>query len=108
MRVELLVENEDLSLPAGLTGTAQFSLPPMAGTFLVPTNALTLKEGKNMVATVSEGKVHFLEVLPGRNFGRNVEVVSSKISADTTVILNPNAMLREGDAVSAAPLTAAK
>jgi membrane fusion protein, multidrug efflux system len=108
MRVELLVENEDLSLPAGLTGTAQFSLPPMAGTFLVPTNALTLKEGKNMVATVNDGKVHFLEVLPGRNFGRNVEVVSSKISADTAVILNPNAMLREGDAVSAAPLTAAK
>lgn len=108
MRVELLIQNENLTLPAGLTGTAFLNLPPMEGTFLVPTNALMLKQGKNMIATVADGKVHFLEVLPGRNFGRDVEVVSSKISADTSVILNPNAMLREGDAVSAAPLTASK
>jgi membrane fusion protein, multidrug efflux system len=52
--------------------------------------------------------VRFMELQPGRNFGRDVEVTSSQLSDSTSVILNPNAMLREGDAVTAAPLTAAK
>lgn len=108
MRVELLLENKDLVLPAGLTGSATFDVKPAANTYLVPTNALLTREGKNFVAAADDNKVRFLEVLPGRNFGRDVEVVSSRLSAATPVILNPNAMLREGDPVSAAPLTAAK
>ena len=65
-------------------------------------------EGKTMVATVEDGKVRLIEVLPRRNFGRDVEAISSEISSTTVVILNPNAMLREDDAVASAPLTAAK
>jgi membrane fusion protein, multidrug efflux system len=61
-----------------------------------------------MVATVENNKVSFLELRQGRNFGRDVEVISSRLSDTTLVILNPNAMLREGDSVAAAPLTAGK
>lgn len=108
MRVELLLENKDLALPAGLTGTAAFDVKPAANTYVIPTNALITREGKSLVAAAGDGKVHFLEVLPGRNFGRDTEVISSKLSATTPVILNPNAMLREGDPIEAASLTAAK
>lgn len=101
MRVELLLDNKDLALPAGLTGSARFTLRPMANTYLVPANALVLKEGKTLVATAPEGKIHFLDVRPGRNFGRQVEVTSDRLQPDTGVILNPNALLREGDAVKA-------
>ena len=108
MRMELLLENKDLAIPAGLTGSATFTLSPAEGTYLVPTNALIVREGKTMVATVEDGKVRLIEVLPRRNFGQDVEAISSEISSTTVVILNPNAMLREGDAVASAPLTAAK
>ena len=108
MRMELLLENKDLAIPAGLTGSATFTLSPAEGTYLVPTNALIVREGKTMVATVEDGKVRLIEVLPRRNFGRDVEAISSEISSTTVVILNPNAMLREGDAVASAPLTAAR
>lgn len=108
MRVEVLLENKDLALPAGLTGSATFDVKPSANTFVVPTNALISREGKSLVAVDDGGKVKFLEVLPGRNFGRDVEVVSGRLSTATPVILNPNAMLRDGDAIAAAPLTAAK
>jgi len=108
MRMELLLENKDLAIPAGLTGSATFTLSPAEGTYLVPTNALIVREGRTMVATVEDGKVRFMEVLPGRNFGRDVEAISSEISDTTVVILNPNALLREDDAVASAPLTAAK
>jgi RND family efflux transporter MFP subunit len=108
MRVELLLENKDLKLPAGLTGSAAFLVPPAANTYVIPANTLLVREGRTLVAAAEDGKVRFLEVEPGRNFGRDVEVASSKINDGTLVILNPNAMLKEGDAVTIAPLTAAK
>lgn len=103
MRVELLVENAQGELPAGLTGTATFKLPPRKETYLIPTNALLIREGKPQVAIVEEGKVAFLEVLPGRNLGARVEVSSPRLGTESHVIINPNAMLRAGDAVTTAP-----
>jgi RND family efflux transporter MFP subunit len=108
MRMELLLENKKLTLPAGLTGSAAFNLGPAEETFLVPANALITRQGGTMLATVENGKVSFLDLRQGRNFGRDVEVISNRLSDATLVILNPNAMLREGDSVTAAPLTAGK
>lgn len=102
MRLELLLPNPDLALPAGLTGTATFRLPPAAGSWLVPSNTLLLRAGQSQLATVKDDKVAYLEVLPGRNLGPNVEVTSAALSSDTRVITNPNAMLRPGDAVTIA------
>lgn len=104
MRVEFLISNPDLSLPAGLTGTATFLLPPAEGTYTLPNNTLVLRQGKPLVATVSAGKVAFVEVLPGRNLGTSIEVTSSKLGTETPVIVNPNAMLREGESVTAKPV----
>ncbi|HEY5892936.1 MAG TPA: efflux RND transporter periplasmic adaptor subunit [Chthoniobacterales bacterium] len=108
MRVELMIENKDLILPAGLTGTAAFDLAPAPGTFLVPTNTLVIRAGKATVAAVDNGKVAFLDVLPGRNLGPNVEVTSGSLTANTQVIINPNALLRAGDPVEIAPTQTAK
>ena len=108
MRLELLLENPGLTLPAGLTGTATFNLAPTAGTFLVPTNTLITRAGQNLLATVQAGKVAFVEVQAGRNFGANVEVTSAALSSTSAVIINPNALLRPGDAVSVTPPSAPK
>ncbi|MCX6954270.1 MAG: efflux RND transporter periplasmic adaptor subunit, partial [Verrucomicrobia bacterium] len=102
MRVELLLGNKDLALPAGLTGTATFDLTPMAGTYLVPTNTLITRAGQSSLAVVQTGKVAFVDVLPGRNFGATVEVTSAALSPTTAVIINPNALLRAGDTVTVA------
>lgn len=104
MRVEFLISNPDQSLPAGLTGTATFQLPPAPGTYTLPNNTLVLRQGKPLVATVSSGKVAFVDVLPGRNLGTSIEMTSSRLTPETPVIVNPNAMLREGDAVLAKPV----
>jgi RND family efflux transporter MFP subunit len=104
MRVELLLENPDFALPAGLTGRATFVLPPPPGTWLLPNNALVLRDGKALVATVADGAFKFVDILPGRNLGPVMEVTSAALAADTQVIVSPNAMLRPGDAVKAQPL----
>lgn len=102
MRVELLIENKDLTLPVGLTGNATFDLAPAASTFLVPTNTLVMRAGQASVATVRDNKVAFVDVLTGRNLGATMEVTSAALSPTTAVIINPNAMLRAGDAVTVA------
>lgn len=108
MRIELTLDNKDLTLPAGLTGRVSFSLPPTPGTFLVPTNTLIVRNGQSSLATVRDGKIAFVDVMPGRNLGMNVEVTSAALAADTQIVINPNAMLRPGDVVEVAPRTAAK
>jgi len=99
MRAEFLITNDDLLLPAGLTGLAVFSLPPAPGTFIVPANTLILRQGNALVAVVRDGKVNFLEVLPGKNSGVTIEVTSAALTPEARVIVNPNALLREGDPV---------
>ena len=99
MRAEFLIANEDLLLPAGLTGLAVFSLPPAPGTFIVPANTLILRQGNALVAVVRDGRVSFLEVLPGKNSGVTIEITSAALTPEAPVIVNPNALLREGDPV---------
>ncbi len=99
MRVELLMDNADRAIPAGLTGTATFTLPPTAGRFLVPTNTLIVTRGQNRLATVADGKAKLINVGVGRTLGANVEARSGDLAATSQIIVNPNAMLRDGDAV---------
>jgi RND family efflux transporter MFP subunit len=106
MRVECLIENPDLRLPAGLTGTAAFELPPAPGTFTLPNNCLVLRQGKPLIATVRDGTVRFTSVQPGRNLGQRIEITSAALSPQSEVIVNPNAMLREGDPVKSVPAPA--
>ncbi|MFT3991639.1 MAG: efflux RND transporter periplasmic adaptor subunit [Luteolibacter sp.] len=101
MRLELLMDNKDLTLPVGLTGTASFPLKVAQETYLVPTNTLTIREGKPVLLTVNGGTVELQEVIPGRNFGPSVEVTSSALNPNTAIIINPNALIRPGDAVTA-------
>jgi RND family efflux transporter MFP subunit len=100
MRLEFTLENPELKVPAGLTGTATLTLAPSDGSYLVPTNALVVRVGKSTLMTVAEGKVKVLDVLPGRNLGPNVEVTSAALTPETQIIVNPNAMLKPGDAVT--------
>lgn len=102
MRVELTLPNADLAVPAGLTGNATFQLPAAPDAWLVPTNTLQLRAGKSTLALVRDGKVALVEVLPGRNLGASLEVSSAALAADAQVVINPNALLRPGDAVTVA------
>lgn len=102
MRVELRLPNVDLSLPAGLTGEAVFELPPLPGGFVVPGNALQLRAGVPTLAVVRDGRIGFLSVATGRTRGLGVEVAHTELSAESLVVVNPNALLRQGDAVKVA------
>lgn len=99
MRLELALPNPDLALPAGLTGSARFTLRTDPKTLLVPTNTVFNRDGQDFLAVVEADKVAFLPVSTGRNRGALLEVRADELSPGTAVIVNPNALLRPGDAV---------
>ncbi len=105
MRVELELDNTGSMLPAGLVGQARLSLPSPAGASLVPTNAIRLQEGRATVATLDDGDVlRFVPVTVGRNLGAQVEVLAG-LAPGTRVVLAPNALLKDGEAVRVVPPT---
>ncbi len=98
MRLELVLPNPDLALPAGLSGNARFSLPARPGTTLIPVNTLLNREGRAFVLRAVDGKVTATPIVPGRNLGPVLEVLSGLTPGDL-VITSPNSLLREGDPV---------
>lgn len=109
MSVELALPNPNNRIPAGMLG--EVTLGDAAGAqnaLLVPNGTLVVHDGKPQVVAVREGKVRFTAVHVGRNLGTKTEILAG-IDKDAVLITNPNALLREGDAVRvASPATAGK
>ncbi|WAC19701.1 efflux RND transporter periplasmic adaptor subunit [Luteolibacter sp. SL250] len=98
MRVELQVPNPDFVLPAGLSGMAGFITKSDFPILMVPSNAVLIRGGVANLAVIEAGKVRFLPVKPGRTLGAKTEILSG-LSPEKEVVLSPNALLQDGDAV---------
>lgn len=99
MRIEMIVDNTEPRLPAGMSGEISMRLPAPATATSVPTNAIVTRQGQPLVATVDPQSVlRFSQVQLGRNLGPRVEVLDGLV-AGTPVVLSPNTMLRDGDRV---------
>jgi len=96
MRIELTLRNPDLTIPAGLTGTVTIETDSESSILEIPTNAIVSRDGKTFVALLRDQRVAFVPVTLGKNLGPKIEILSG-LSPDDTVILSPNALLREGD-----------
>lgn len=96
MRVEYLLDNMDLNLPAGLSGELAIQVQEKADAVRIPVNALKTIQGRPSVMLVnSENQVEIKTVRVGRLDNSEVEILSGLIT-DDRVILNPNARLAEG------------
>lgn len=107
MQVELTLPNADFALPAGLSGIAKIKSTAATAVLMIPSNAIATREGIPNVALVENGKVKFQVIKPGRTMGPKIEILSG-LHADGEVILSPNSLLRDGDAVNATPFVAVK
>jgi RND family efflux transporter MFP subunit len=99
MRVELSLANPGERIPAGMVGTVRLKLP-RAVAVMVPVAAVArLGSGEPRVAMVDEsGIVRYQSVTLGRNHGNEIEVLSG-LTAGSTVVLTPNALLTDGTQV---------
>lgn len=99
MRAELVMDNDDLSLPAGLSGTVVLDVERAAPCVQVPGNALVVRQGEQYAAVVEpDDTIAFRKVRLGQDLGAAAEVCSG-LTLDDRVVLSPNALLKPGDKV---------
>ena len=98
----LLIE-VDVANPVGtlLTGSyaeVHLNVPTSASTYLLPVNTLLFRTEGLRVGVVRNGKVALVTVVPGHDFGDQIEIVSG-LKANDQVIVNPPDSLVAGQQV---------
>lgn len=99
VRLEYEFNNRELNLPAGLNARLKIVSNGAGQSVTVPANTIVYRDGgANVVVLGTDNKVAYRKVTLGKNFPTTVEVLQG-VSADDRVVVNPNALLKEGQAV---------
>src|ERR1700751_5678546 len=100
--VEVDVENPTGELLPGAFAEVHLAVPSGAPTFILPVSALIFRAQGLQVGVVRDGNhAQLANIILGRDFGSEVEVVSG-LQADDQVIINPPDSLISGEEVSVA------
>lgn len=104
MQVEVQLPNKEGRLLPG--AYVQVAIAGKAGaasdtatSFIVPTNTLLFRKEGPRIAIAENGRVDLRPVAIGRDYGRNVEIVSG-LKANDALILNPADSIEQGEAVT--------
>jgi RND family efflux transporter MFP subunit len=96
--VEIDVNNPTGTLLTGSYAEVHLAIPTQASTFLLPVNTLIFRSQGLRVAVVRNGKVVLVPVIPGHDFGNQIEIVSG-LKQDDQVIINPPDSIVQGQEV---------
>jgi RND family efflux transporter MFP subunit len=100
--VEVDVDNSTGELLPGAYTQVHLKLPNEISVYILPVTALIFRGQGLQIATVQNGNtVGLLSVLPGRDFGSEIEIVSG-LSGDESVITSPPDSIVSGEAVQIA------
>jgi multidrug efflux pump subunit AcrA (membrane-fusion protein) len=86
MLTELQIDNSSGKLISGMYTVVTF--PPAAGVeapLLISGDAVMVRHDRSMVATVVDGKIRFVPITIGRDFGSEIEVLTGLKAGDTIV-----------------------
>ena len=93
--VQLIVDNSKGELLPGAYAEVKFQVPPDAGiaAFKVPANVLMTNGNGLQVATVdAKGHVVMKDVLIGRDFGADIEIVNGLAASDEVILSPPDSL----------------
>ena len=104
MLVQLIADNANGELLPGSYAEVHFQLPMHADALRVPDNTLLFRGSTIQVASVdAKGLVALKPITLGRDFGKEVEVLTG-VTANDSLIINPPDSLTSGDTVTAVAL----
>ena len=96
LQVELQIDNKDGDLLPGSYAQVYFDVSGNADTLRIPVNAVIFRTDDLQVAVVdAQGKVHLKKITQGRDFGKEVEVLSG-VSMEDNLVLNPPDSIADG------------
>jgi RND family efflux transporter MFP subunit len=95
---EIDVQNPKGTLLSGSYAEVHLKIPAQTSTFLLPVSSLIFRSEKLQVGVVKNGKATVTDVIPGHDFGTDIEIVSG-LNANDQVITNPPDSLVSGQEV---------
>jgi RND family efflux transporter MFP subunit len=102
--IEIDVDNPSGTLLTGSYAEVHLAVPSQNSTFLIPVDALLFRSEGLRVGVVKDGKVVLTTVIPGHDFGNQIEIVSG-LKADDQVIVNPSDSIVQGQEVQVVQAT---
>jgi RND family efflux transporter MFP subunit len=101
LNVEVDIDNPKGELLPGAYVFVHFKVPEHAASVMIPSNTLLFRAEGLRVGVVRDGRVQLVPVTIGKDAGANVEI-SSGVTKDDEVILNPSDSLASGQEVQVA------
>ena len=101
LKVEVDVDNPAGRLLPGAYAFVDLKIPAAAAAVTIPTNTLLFRAEGLRVALVHSGEVKLAPVTIGRDYGNKVEVTSN-LSADDPVVIDPSDSITDGSRVEIA------
>ncbi|HVH82925.1 MAG TPA: efflux RND transporter periplasmic adaptor subunit [Steroidobacteraceae bacterium] len=96
LQVELQIDNRSGELLPGSYAEVQFDLSGGSSTLRIPVNAVLFRAQGLLVATVdSSNRAHLHRITQGRDFGREIEVLSG-VEPNDVLIVNPPDSISDG------------
>jgi RND family efflux transporter MFP subunit len=96
--VEVDVANPSGTLFSGSYAEVHLKIPAQKSTFLIPVNTLIFRSEKLQVGIVKDGRVTVADVIPGHDFGNEIEIVAG-LNANDQIVINPPDSLVSGQEV---------
>jgi RND family efflux transporter MFP subunit len=97
--VEVDLDNPGGNLLSGSYAEVHLKMLTQNSTYLLPVSALIFRSDKLQVGVVRKGKVEVTDVVPGHDFGDQIEIVAGLKTGDQ-VVLNPPDSLVSGQDVT--------
>lgn len=102
LQTEIQVDNKDNRLFPGAFANTHLLLPLKKAPMVIPVNALIFrKEGAQVAVVGADGIVHLKTVTIGQDYGTTLEVTSG-VTPDQQLVINPSDSLAEGTKVQVA------
>jgi RND family efflux transporter MFP subunit len=96
---EIDVNNSSGLLKPGGYVEVHVKLPSATTTFALPVNSIIFRAAGMQVATVKNGKtIDLIPIVPGRDFGTEIEVLAG-LQGDESVVINPPDAIMNGETV---------
>lgn len=102
--IEIDVDNPAGTLLTGSYAEVHLAVPTQASTYLIPVNTLLFRSEGLQIGVVRDGKVIIATVIPGHDFGEQIEIVSG-LKSDDQVIVNPPDSIVAGQEVQVVQAT---
>ena len=103
---EVDVNNPSGQVLSGAYAEVHFKVPGHMSTYILPVESLLFRKEGLRVAVVTDGKAQLVPVMPGRDFGNTIEIISG-LKGNESVITSPPDSIVNGEKVQIATAPAA-